>query len=144
MNKLQKYLKLVSQKLGIVQFPSLNGLGFQVKKHVIVGEFFHILAWAFLIRTTRKVMGRFVLLQNPGSSCENLADVIFEFSMPKLSRVPNFRPLAQTWKFYRIWYKMMKTILGSSRSSTVRLMIKSTSNLNFPYQNWVRYCISGL
>ena len=34
MNKLQQYLKLVSQKLGTPQFPSPNGLGFQVKKTV--------------------------------------------------------------------------------------------------------------
>ena len=146
MNKLQKYLKPVSQNLGIMQFPSLNGLDFQVKKQIwkLGKKFFHIFARAFLIRTTRKIMGRFGLLQNLDSSCENLADIIFEFSMLKLSRVQNFRPLAQTWKFYRIWYKMMKTVLGSSRSSTVRLMIKSISNLNFPYQNWVGYCISGL
>ena len=44
MNKLQKYLKLVSQKLGTLQFPSPNELGFQVKKLVVtnlkVGNFF--------------------------------------------------------------------------------------------------------
>ena len=32
MNKLQKYLKPVLQKLGTLQFPSPNGLGFQVQK----------------------------------------------------------------------------------------------------------------
>ena len=58
MNKLQKYLKLVLQKLGTLHLPSPSGLGFQVKKLVAtnwkVGKkfFFHILAWAFFTRTT--------------------------------------------------------------------------------------------
>ena len=38
MNKLQKYLKPVSQKLGLLQFSSPNGLGFQVKKKLIVTD----------------------------------------------------------------------------------------------------------
>ena len=35
MNKLQKYLKLVSQKLGTLLLPCPNGLGFQVKNVVV-------------------------------------------------------------------------------------------------------------
>ena len=34
-NKLQKYLKLVLHKMGTLQLPSPNGLGFQVKKLVV-------------------------------------------------------------------------------------------------------------
>ena len=45
-NKLQKYLKLVSQNLGTLQFPSPHGFGFQVKKLVVtnlkVGKKFFI------------------------------------------------------------------------------------------------------
>ena len=53
-----EYLKLVSQKLGTLQFPSPNGLGFQVKKLVMTilkvrQNFFHIFAWAFFTRTTQ-------------------------------------------------------------------------------------------
>ena len=44
MNKLQKYLKLVLQKLGTLQFPSPSELGFQVQKLIMtnlkVGKFF--------------------------------------------------------------------------------------------------------
>ena len=43
-NKLQKYPKPVFQKLGTLQFPSPNGLGFQVKKLIVtnlkVGKIF--------------------------------------------------------------------------------------------------------
>ena len=35
MNKLQKYLKQVSQKFSTLQFPSPNGLGFQVQKLIM-------------------------------------------------------------------------------------------------------------
>ena len=35
MNKLQKHLKPVLQKLGTLQFPSPNGLGFQVQKLIM-------------------------------------------------------------------------------------------------------------
>ena len=54
-NKLQKYLKPVLQKLGTLQFPSPKGLGFQVQKLIMtnlkVGKtFFHILAWAFFTK----------------------------------------------------------------------------------------------
>ena len=57
MNKLQKYLKLVSQKLGTLQFPNPSGLGFQVKKLLVTNlkvrkKNFHILACAFFTRTT--------------------------------------------------------------------------------------------
>ena len=34
-NKLQKYLKPVLQKLGTLQFPSPTGLGFQVQKLIM-------------------------------------------------------------------------------------------------------------
>ena len=43
-NKLQKYLKLVLQKFGTLQFPSPSGLGFQVEKLIVanlkVGKIF--------------------------------------------------------------------------------------------------------
>ena len=35
MSKLEKYLKLVLQKLGTLQFPGPNGLGFQVQKLIM-------------------------------------------------------------------------------------------------------------
>ena len=54
----QKYLKPVLQKLGTLQFPSPNGLGFQVKKTDCYKfeswkKIFHILAWAFFTRITQ-------------------------------------------------------------------------------------------
>ena len=56
-NKLQKYLKLVLQKLGTLPFPNPNRLGFHVKKtgcdkFASWKKKFHILAWAFFTRTT--------------------------------------------------------------------------------------------
>ena len=62
-NKLQKYVKPVLQKLGTLQFPSPNGLGFQVQKLIMTNlkvekKIFHILAWAFFTKITHSLYVR--------------------------------------------------------------------------------------
>ena len=80
MNKLQKYLKLVSQKFGTLQFPSPNGLGFQVKKLVVtnlkVGKK-HFFFFISLLGLFSPEPSRWI--NNGGSSMVELAECFYIF-----------------------------------------------------------------